>query len=147
MVASRTPPTGDLACNQACALNGDQAGNLLVCRPELNPLSRTSQGAKHFHRRQIEISFPTGTCLRPTSSMTPDLIPGAEWRRRLIRGALLALRWVAHKGALSSSRGWRGSLSSGSSFCRRVALLWGSPGQPKSAPPENKSHLLATCSR
>ena len=33
VVASHTPPTGDLAATQACALTGNQIGNPLVPRP------------------------------------------------------------------------------------------------------------------
>ena len=44
LAASHTPPIGDLAATQACTLTGNRTGNLLACRPELNPLSHTSQG-------------------------------------------------------------------------------------------------------
>ena len=42
------PQLGDLGCNQACALTGNQTCDLLVCRPALNPLSHTSQGTVFF---------------------------------------------------------------------------------------------------
>ena len=45
VVASRMPPTEDLAHNPGMCLTGNQTGNPLVCRPALNPLSHTSQGA------------------------------------------------------------------------------------------------------
>ena len=46
VVASRTPPTGDLAHNPGmCPENG--TGDPLVCRPALSPLSHTSQGSCH----------------------------------------------------------------------------------------------------
>ena len=37
-------PPGTWPTTQACALTGNQTGDLLVCRPALNPLSHTSQG-------------------------------------------------------------------------------------------------------
>ena len=53
VVASRTPPTGDLACNpgiwpatQACGLTGNLTSDPLVYRPVLNPLSHPSQGLR-----------------------------------------------------------------------------------------------------
>ena len=44
MVASHTPPTGDLAHNPACTLTGNRTSDSLVCRLVLNPLSHSSQG-------------------------------------------------------------------------------------------------------
>ena len=44
VVASHVPLTGDLACNPAYALTGNQTSDTLVFRLELNPLSNTSQG-------------------------------------------------------------------------------------------------------
>ena len=38
------PTLGTDPTAQACALTGNQTGDLLVCRPALNPLSHTSQG-------------------------------------------------------------------------------------------------------
>ena len=35
---------GTWPTTQACALTGNRTGDLLVCRPALNPLSHTSQG-------------------------------------------------------------------------------------------------------
>ena len=49
-VASCTPPTGAWPATQACALTGNLTGDLLVCRPALNPLSHTSQGCLHMFR-------------------------------------------------------------------------------------------------
>ena len=43
-VASHTPLLGTWPATQACALTGNWMGDLLVCRPELSPLSHTSQG-------------------------------------------------------------------------------------------------------
>ena len=47
VVASHVPPHWGLSnrpTTQARALTGNQTGNVLVCRPVLNPLSHTSQG-------------------------------------------------------------------------------------------------------
>ena len=47
LVASLTPPTGDLVHNPAmcpCAPTGNQTSDPLVHRPTLIPLSHTSQG-------------------------------------------------------------------------------------------------------
>ena len=41
---SRTPLLGTWPNTQACALTRNRTGNLLVCRPTLNPLSYTNQG-------------------------------------------------------------------------------------------------------
>ena len=38
MVASRAPPTGDLARNPGMALTGSPTGKRLVLRPAFNPL-------------------------------------------------------------------------------------------------------------
>ena len=38
------PQLGTWPTNQACAPTGNQTGDLLVCRPALNPLSHTSLG-------------------------------------------------------------------------------------------------------
>ena len=46
VVASRAPLNGDLA--QACALTGNRTCDPLVHRPELSPLSHTSQGGIQF---------------------------------------------------------------------------------------------------
>ena len=47
VVDSHTPPTGDLAATQACALTGNRTSDPLVYRPALNLLSHTSQGRFH----------------------------------------------------------------------------------------------------
>ena len=44
VVASCAPPTGDLACNPACALTGNQTHDPSVPSLAINPLSHTSQG-------------------------------------------------------------------------------------------------------
>ena len=44
LFASRMPQLGTWPATQACAVTGNQTGNLLVCRLMLNPLSHTSQG-------------------------------------------------------------------------------------------------------
>ena len=44
------PQLGTLPAIQACALTRNQTGDLLVCRPVLNPLNHTSQGKKILHR-------------------------------------------------------------------------------------------------
>ena len=46
VVASRTPPTGDLARNPGMCPDWESTSNPLVHRPALNPLSHTSQGNK-----------------------------------------------------------------------------------------------------
>ena len=49
VVASHTPPTGDPAHTQACALTGNRTGGPLVRKLALNPLSHTNQGwLQHF---------------------------------------------------------------------------------------------------
>ena len=45
LVASHTPPTGDLACNQAHALTRNQTGNPSICGTMPNPPSHISQGS------------------------------------------------------------------------------------------------------
>ena len=45
VVASQVPPTGGLACNQACAVTGNQTCDSVVLRLVLSPLSHTSQGS------------------------------------------------------------------------------------------------------
>ena len=40
------PQLGTWPAAQACALTGNQTGDLLVHRPVLNPLSRTRQGSR-----------------------------------------------------------------------------------------------------
>ena len=52
MVASHTPPTGDLAATQACALTGNPTGDPLVHRPALNPLSPHQPGLSIFERKK-----------------------------------------------------------------------------------------------
>ena len=42
------PAPGTWPETQACALTGNQTGNLLVHRLALNPLSHTSQGSRYF---------------------------------------------------------------------------------------------------
>ena len=44
VVASHTPPTGDLATTQACALPGNQTCHPLVLRLALNPLDPHQPG-------------------------------------------------------------------------------------------------------
>ena len=44
VVASHVPPTGDLACNPARALIGNQIGDPLVHRLALSLVNHTSQG-------------------------------------------------------------------------------------------------------
>ena len=46
VVASRTPPTGDLAHNPGMCPDGNRTDDPLVCRLALNPLSHTSQGSE-----------------------------------------------------------------------------------------------------
>ena len=46
VIASHTPPTGDMAATQARALTGARTGDPLVCRRVFNPLSYTSQGSR-----------------------------------------------------------------------------------------------------
>ena len=43
-VASRMSPAGTWLTTQACALTGNQIGDLLVHRPALSPLGHPSQG-------------------------------------------------------------------------------------------------------
>ena len=47
-VTSHMPQLGTWPVTQACTLTRNWTGNLSVCRPELNPLSHTSQGSKLF---------------------------------------------------------------------------------------------------
>ena len=42
------PLLGTWPSTQACALTGNQTGNLLICRPVLSPLSHTSQVQQWF---------------------------------------------------------------------------------------------------
>ena len=49
VVASHTPPTGNLACNPGTCPDWESTGNPLVPRPALNPLSHTSQGCVHSY--------------------------------------------------------------------------------------------------
>ena len=44
VVASHTPPTGDLACNPGMCPDGNQTGDPSILRLALNPLSHSSQG-------------------------------------------------------------------------------------------------------
>ena len=44
MLSLTCPLPGTWPATQACAVTGNQTGNLLVCRLMLNPLSHTSQG-------------------------------------------------------------------------------------------------------
>ena len=53
---------GTWPTTQACTLPGNRTGDLLVCRPALNPLSHTSQGTKvafllHIYRRFNQLIF------------------------------------------------------------------------------------------
>ena len=43
VVASSTPPTGDLACNPGMCPDWELSWSPLIHRPVLNPLSHTSQ--------------------------------------------------------------------------------------------------------
>ena len=70
VVASLTPPTGDLAHNQACALTGNQTSDPLLCRPALNPLSHTSQGTLFFKKFCFVTVVPIFPLLTP-----PPLLP------------------------------------------------------------------------
>ena len=65
LVASRIPPTRNLACNQACTLTGNQTSDLTIHRPVLNPLSYTSQGKRHLN---------LNPCPALTSSVTLEAI-------------------------------------------------------------------------
>ena len=47
-VISCTPPTRDQQATQACALTGNQTGDLLVHRPVLNPLTTPARAGKMF---------------------------------------------------------------------------------------------------
>ena len=42
------PQLGTRPTTQACALTGNQTDDPLVCKPQLNPLSHTSQGVLLF---------------------------------------------------------------------------------------------------
>ena len=48
LVASHTPAAGTWPATQACALTGNQIGNLLVSRAALSPVNHTSQGRIGF---------------------------------------------------------------------------------------------------
>ena len=48
LVSSCTPLTGTQRTTQACALTGNQTGDLSALRPTLNPLSHTNQGLSCF---------------------------------------------------------------------------------------------------
>ena len=61
------PLLGTWPETQACALTGNQTGDLLVLRPVLNPLSHTSQG-----HRSVYTFFPQPFLLTP---FDPPLLP------------------------------------------------------------------------
>ena len=44
------PHLGVWPATQACALSGNQTSNLSICKPELTPLSHTSQGCSFFKK-------------------------------------------------------------------------------------------------
>ena len=53
VIASHSPPTGDLPETQACALTGNPTSNPLVRRPALNPLNHSSQGKNKYFKETI----------------------------------------------------------------------------------------------
>ena len=52
-VASCTPPCRDWLKTQAYSLTGIQAGDPLVCRPALSPLSDTSKSDNHYFKNML----------------------------------------------------------------------------------------------
>ena len=54
VVASPTPPIGDLTLNPGMCLTGNGTSDLLVCRLALNPLSHTSQGCTIFWLKSVQ---------------------------------------------------------------------------------------------
>ena len=57
VVASLTPPTGDLARNQAFGQTWNRTRDPLVCRLALNPLSCTSQGCSVFSCPELSFIY------------------------------------------------------------------------------------------
>ena len=68
---SHTPQLGTWPATQACALNRNRIGDLLVCRPVLNPLSHNSQGYSLIfrevfsHLSTISLTLVYGSQLEP----------------------------------------------------------------------------------
>ena len=74
MVASHTPPTGDLtwSATQVCSLTGNQTGDSLVRRPVLNPVSHTSQGLGLPKDTPSKPSLPVGLRLSSLPLLLPE---------------------------------------------------------------------------
>ena len=66
---SCTPPLGIWPATQACALTGNRTSDSLVHRPELHPLSHTSQGNGFIliNEERKQIFFPP--CLQEKASL------------------------------------------------------------------------------
>ena len=75
VVASRVPQLGTWPATQACALTGNRTGDPLVHKPELNPLSYTSQGSSMVLIKINILIWPT----RPRKGqwIKPSVIPPA----------------------------------------------------------------------
>ena len=56
VVASRTPPAGELVHNPGMCLTRNQTSDPLVCRPTLSPVSYTSQGPSFIYIRHSTVS-------------------------------------------------------------------------------------------
>ena len=64
---------GTWPTTQACALTGNQTGNLLVGRPVLNPLSHSSQGwALFLAVKQEDNSVLLGCCWCPQNRASTE---------------------------------------------------------------------------
>ena len=66
------PQLGTWPTTQARALTGNRTGHLLVCRPELNPLSHTSQGLLVF-RSKARITVKASLQRRDPPSVSEQL--------------------------------------------------------------------------
>ena len=86
VVASCTPPTGELATTQMCALTGNQTGDPLLRRPTLNPLSWVTD-ERMREARDIHVSsqvFLVVLCCVCGMGIAPDTHRGADRKRRLV---------------------------------------------------------------
>ena len=69
------PSPGTWPTTQACVLTGNWTGNPLILRPELNPLSHTSQGKCFYFEFWSHQPFRDPRRLKPKSLTLPPLGP------------------------------------------------------------------------
>ena len=75
------PQLGSWPTTQACALTGNQTGDLSVCQPALNPLSHACQGPLEFSLLQISQGMPLLQADNGKFSAEAPMGPMGGWKR------------------------------------------------------------------